>query len=409
MTQLITIDTLRAIGATQEGAEKWLPHIQAACGIYEIDNRDRIAAFLATIGHESGGLRHTTEIWGPTPAQKTYEGRANLGNTQPGDGERFKGHGLIQTTGRYNHARVRDRLRARLGATVPDFEADPERLAETEWAALSAADYWDDRAINSLADAGDFEGVTRKVNGRLNGLSDRVERWDKVKKVLQLPAPEVPVVERSTIATATSRVLDFVNPAALAADTITPTPKEAPMAPFIAAVLPALVDLVPKLGKLFSSGSEVAERNIKAAELVVSVAKEAIGARNEQELLETIKADPQAAADVRTAIESQWFRIEEVGGGIAGAREANAVYLQPGAAGFWLNPAFWVSVGFLLMVVLILLDMLFFNRAVYDASLRTQIITAILSLLGMVSAYWLGTSFSSQRKTEIAAGTGKSV
>lgn len=181
------------------------------------------------------------------------------------------------------------------------------------------------------------------------------------------------------------------------------------MAPFIAAVLPALVDLVPKLGKLFSSGSEVAERNVKAAEIVVAAAKEAIGARNEQELLETIQSDPQAATDVRAAIEAQWFRLEEVGGGIAGAREANAVYLQPNAPGFWINPAFWVSTGFLLMVLLILLDMLFFNPSTYDASLRTQIITAILGLLGMVSAYWLGTSFSSQRKTEIAAGTGKSV
>lgn len=264
----------------------------------------------------------------------------------------------------------------------------------------------------ALADviAGRFEEAVRKCSWEWASLpgspyGQPVKTMAQIRKVYEAHggtfAPDVP-------AAATS-VLDFINPAALAADTITPTPKEAPMAPFIAAVLPALVDLVPKLGKLFSSGSEVAERNIKAAELVVSVAKEAIGARNEQELLETIKADPQAAADVRTAIESQWFRIEEVGGGIAGAREANAVYLQPGAAGFWLNPAFWVSVGFLLMVVLILLDMLFFNRAVYDASLRTQIITAILSLLGMVSAYWLGTSFSSQRKTEIAAGTGKGV
>ena len=199
-------------------------------------------------------------------------------------------------------------------------------------------------------------------------------------------------------------ITDLINPEAIAADTITPTPKEQPMAPFIAAVLPSLIDLVPKLGKLFSSGSDTSERNIKAAEIVVAAAKEAIGARNEQELLEVIKADPAAAAAVRSAIESQWFKLEEVGGGIAAAREANAVYLQPNAPGFWLNPAFWVSLLFLLMPVMILVDMLFAHPDSYDDTLRTQIITAVLALLGIVGAYWLGTSFSSQRKTELQSG-----
>ena len=200
---------------------------------------------------------------------------------------------------------------------------------------------------------------------------------------------------------------DFINPAAVAADTITPQPKEQPMAPFIAAVLPSLIDLVPKLGKLFSSGSDTSERNIKAAEIVVAAAKEAIGARNEQELLEVIKADPAAAAAVRSAIESQWFKLEEVGGGIAAAREANAVYLQPGAPGFWHNPAFWVSLIFLGMPVLILVDMLFVHADSYDDTLRTQVITAVLALLGIVGAYWLGTSFSSQRKTELGVNAAK--
>ncbi|WCM86638.1 glycoside hydrolase family 24 protein [Acidovorax sp. NCPPB 3576] len=183
-------------------------------------------------------------------------------------------------------------------------------------------------------------------------------------------------------------------------------PKEVLVTPFIAAVLPSLIDLVPKLGKLFSSGSETSERNIKAAEIVVSAAKEAIGARNEQELMETIEADPEAAAAAKAAIEAQWFRLEEVGGGITAAREANAVYLQPNAPGFWLNPAFWVSAGFLLMPLLILLDMLFVHPDVYNDTLRIQIVTAILALLGVIGAYWLGTSFSSQRKSDskIAGG-----
>jgi len=200
---------------------------------------------------------------------------------------------------------------------------------------------------------------------------------------------------------------DFVNPVALAADTISTQPEEQPMAPFVAAVLPSLIDLVPKLGRLFSSGSEVSERNIKAAELVVAAAKDAIGARNEQELLETIKADPSAAAAVRGAIEAQWFKLEEVGGGITGAREANAVYLQPGAPGFWLNPAFWVSALLLVPLYLLIVDVLFLHPENYSGELRVQIVTALLAVIAMVGAYWLGTSFSSQRKTELQAGGGK--
>ena len=201
---------------------------------------------------------------------------------------------------------------------------------------------------------------------------------------------------------------DFINPAALAADTITPQPsKEQPMAPFVAAVLPSLIDLVPKLGRLFSSGSETSERNIKAAEIVVAAAKEAIGARNEQELLETIKADPSAAAAVRGAIESQWFKLEEVGGGIVAAREANAAYLQPGTQGFWHNPAFWISLLLLLPLYGLIVDVLFVHPDNYSSELRVQFVTALLGVIALIGAYWLGTSFSSQRKTELQAGAAK--
>lgn len=200
---------------------------------------------------------------------------------------------------------------------------------------------------------------------------------------------------------------DFINLAALAADTITPQPKEQTMAPFVAAVLPSLIDLVPKLGRLFSSGSETSERNIKAAEIVVAAAKEAIGARNEQELMETIKADPEAAAAVRGAIESQWFKLEEVGGGIVAAREANAVYLQPGAQGFWFNPAFWISILLLLPLYGLIADVLFVHPDNYSSELRVQFVTALLGVIALIGAYWLGTSFSSQRKTELQAGGGR--
>lgn len=206
---------------------------------------------------------------------------------------------------------------------------------------------------------------------------------------------------------ASTTLTDFINPVALAADTITLQPKEQtmlPMAPFVAAVLPSLIDLVPKLGRLFSSGSETSERNIKAAEIVVAAAKEAIGARNEQELLEQLQTDPTAAAAVRGAIEAKWYEITEVGGGIAAARASNEKYLQPGAAGFWLNPAFWVSVLLLVPLYGLIVDVLFVHPDNYSGELRVQIVTGLLAVIALVGAYWLGTSFSSQRKTELGVG-----
>ncbi len=172
-------------GATQDRAEQWTGAINQAMAMYDISTPARQAAFLAQIGHESGRLKYTTELWGPTPAQARYEGRLDLGNTQLGDGSKFRGHGLIQTTGRGNHARARDRLRKRFPEmAVPDFENDPKALAQPEWAALSAADYWDMRGLNDLADAGDFIGITKKINGGLNGLDDRLSLWSDAKYAL---------------------------------------------------------------------------------------------------------------------------------------------------------------------------------------------------------------------------------
>ena len=172
-----------AIGCQRSRAALFAGPLDVACARYAIDTPIRLAMFLAQIGHESGSLQFVRELWGPTDAQLRYEGRADLGNTLPGDGFRFRGRGLIQTTGRANYRFVRDRLR-KGGHRCPDFEQEPELLEEPQWAALSAADYWDMRRINEAADAGDFEMVTRLVNGGLNGLDDRLNRWARAKRVL---------------------------------------------------------------------------------------------------------------------------------------------------------------------------------------------------------------------------------
>ena len=173
------------LGARIDRAQINQPYIETAMAEYGIDTPARQAAFLAQIGHESAGLRYPVEIWGPTAAQLRYEGRKDLGNTQPGDGERFKGHGWIQITGRRNHARIRDRLRERFpDLTVPDFEDEPTELARPQWAALSAADFWDEHNLNELADEGDFVQITRKINGGTNGYEDRLARYERAMTVL---------------------------------------------------------------------------------------------------------------------------------------------------------------------------------------------------------------------------------
>ncbi|WP_064577168.1 glycoside hydrolase family 19 protein [Cupriavidus gilardii] len=149
----------------------------AAMDAYAINTPARAAAFLAQVGHESGQLRHLREIWGPTPAQRRYEGRADLGNTEPGDGKRFMGRGLIQITGRKNYLLCGFALEL-------DLVARPELLEQPVAAAASAAWYWHNHNLNRYADAGDFVGLTHAINGGTNGIADRRALWNRAKAAL---------------------------------------------------------------------------------------------------------------------------------------------------------------------------------------------------------------------------------
>lgn len=145
------------------------------------------AAFLAQIGHETMNLRYLYELWGPTPAQVKYEGREDLGNTQPGDGKLFKGRGMFQLTGRANYAGFRDRMRERFPTmNVPDFVFSPDLLTQSFWASVSAAEFWFNRNLNSYADSGDFVGLTKRINGGTNGLAARQALWAKAKSALRV-------------------------------------------------------------------------------------------------------------------------------------------------------------------------------------------------------------------------------
>ena len=191
MTPKQLADCTGCVSVTRAAA--WYAPILEAMAAYEINTPLRQAAFLAQIGHESGGMQWPIEIWGPTKSQMKYEGRIDLGNTQPGDGKRFRGHGLLQTTGRFNHRRVRDRLRKKFPAlVVPDFEVFPEQLALPEWAALSAADFWDEHHLNRFADVGDLDTISDLINlgrktmreGDANGYAGRQALYLKAREVL---------------------------------------------------------------------------------------------------------------------------------------------------------------------------------------------------------------------------------
>lgn len=171
---------MECTGCDVSHASLWLEPIIDAMGEFAINTPVRQAAFLAQVGHETGGLRWVVERWGPTPAQARYEGRKDLGNVHPGDGYKFRGRGLIQITGRDNY----EAAAKALGYDVVD---DPDALAEPDFAAASAAWWWAEHGLNKLADEGAFIAITRRINGGTNGLEDRQALWAKAKKALGVP------------------------------------------------------------------------------------------------------------------------------------------------------------------------------------------------------------------------------
>ena len=144
----------------------------------KIDTPLRQAHFLAQIGHESGELRFRAEI----ANGEAYEGRHDLGNTQSGDGRRFKGRGLIQLTGRANYSEYGRAIsrEAELLAHPDLLETDPELCVDV------AGWFWAKRHLNALADADDLTGITKRINGGLNGLEDRRRLLKRAKSLMSL-------------------------------------------------------------------------------------------------------------------------------------------------------------------------------------------------------------------------------
>lgn len=167
------------------------PAFNAAMLQAECTTVDRAAMWCAQIGHESGGLRYMQEI----ASGDAYDTRTDLGNTPQvdGDGRRYKGHGPIQITGKYNHARVSEWAHANGYVPTPTYFVDfPDELAGDRYGFLGAVWYWTvARPMNRYADARDIDGATRAVNGGTNGLDDRRARWEHCLRIgpAILPTP----------------------------------------------------------------------------------------------------------------------------------------------------------------------------------------------------------------------------
>ena len=196
--------------------EKWLPAIQVVCEHYAIDTPQRIAGFLAQTSHESAGFTALTEnlnysaetmavVWPNRFAEKgpdgkpikengknkpnkfaialhrkpelianvVYSSRMGNGPVESGDGWKYRGRGLKQLTGKDNYTRCGNALNT-------DLVNEPDLLLQPQYAALSAGWFWTANKCSDFADAGDIEGMTKRINGGLIGLADRKSRYERV-------------------------------------------------------------------------------------------------------------------------------------------------------------------------------------------------------------------------------------
>ena len=152
-------------------------------------NKKERAMFLAQMAHESGNFRYDEEIWGPTSAQKGYEGRSDLGNNQPGDGYKYRGRGYIQLTGRANYRQYGKLLGV-------DLENNPDLAKAPNIAARVAIEYWKKRVNRTAAQKGDVKTVTYNINGGYNGLTDRIEKYKKYLKKSNTQPKITPVPDK---------------------------------------------------------------------------------------------------------------------------------------------------------------------------------------------------------------------
>jgi putative chitinase len=207
----VTADALGVIlpGATPARVALFVDSLNSAMLRYDIVTPERQAAFIAQVGYESTNLTRLVENLDYTHAERlmavfpthftsldqangaiaggpaaianfVYANRNGNGDEASGDGWRFKGRGLIQTTGRDNYARTSQGLYSDNLTLI----ARPEALEQPGVAALAAAFFWSDRGCNELADQADFRQITRVINGGYAGWNERAALWSTAREVL---------------------------------------------------------------------------------------------------------------------------------------------------------------------------------------------------------------------------------
>ena len=197
---LITKQQLLKVAPLCKKPDEWLVALNKWLPVYRVDTPKRLAAFMAQMTHESGDFNFVVENTNYTTpsrlvavfpkhfpslvdaqkyagkpqaiANKVYANRYGNGNEASGDGFRYRGRGIIHLTFRNNY----ESAKIALAGSIGDIVSSPELASEPEAAVLIACWYWSTRKLNNLADGGDFEGITKGINGGLNGQADRVRR-----------------------------------------------------------------------------------------------------------------------------------------------------------------------------------------------------------------------------------------
>jgi len=191
---------LQALGIDQ----KWLDLLNETFQKYDISTPARQAFFIGQCAHESNNFRVLEEnlnysaprlmaVWpsrfpsldvasqyanNPEKlANKIYSGRMGNGDEESGEGYAYRGRGLIQMTGKEAYANCGSGLGM-------DLVGNPNWLVDPKYAALSAGWFWNKKGLNSLADVQDYETMTKRINGGLNGLDDRKAKIAKALSVL---------------------------------------------------------------------------------------------------------------------------------------------------------------------------------------------------------------------------------
>ncbi len=197
----ITADILKAIAPGSKktnykhlaGLALWMNHWFP---VFEIDTKGEVCHLLAQCAHESDSFNTMEEY----ASGKAYEGRKDLGNVKSGDGTRYKGKGLIETTGRRNYMELDAYYHKYFSDRKISFVASPELLKEPEYAVWSACLFWDIRSLNDTANRSDadkiwvkrlarnlapIEYISYRVNGGFNGLASRIIFYERAKEIIK--------------------------------------------------------------------------------------------------------------------------------------------------------------------------------------------------------------------------------